>query len=45
MITPLSPDCQEGKHANCVGLAFNPENPDEVVDCLCDYCLTSKLNW
>jgi hypothetical protein len=36
---PISPDCAEGKHANCVGFAFDLDEPELVVDCLCPDCM------
>jgi hypothetical protein len=32
----LCPECVQGKHINCAGMAFHPET-DEIVDCACTH--------
>lgn len=35
MTGPVDPDCKAGKHAACLGDAWD-DNFDHIVDCTCD---------
>jgi len=36
-VVPVCPECENGKHGNCIEQALYPVT-DEIVDCLCDEC-------